>query len=872
MSADAPQGGTEIPRSGLHMRKLPFQRLTVGIAAFIGGMAAAAMQSGGGAAVTAILAAFAAVGIYSLIATGLRFWRGDTRRSEDLARTLLAATNDAVAVVEDGEQLIEANAPYLRLCRSTEGQAPTPERFLVRIPGSQGGVGTLLRAIAEGAPSLQTFPFDSEPDGRRLIVSVHPLEGARRVLWVINLGDATGKRGATGIGAAFAASAPGAGAGATAGSALAAPTPGALERAVRGADPSGLPTDGAAALTRLWEVAPVGLLLLSKEGGALPNGTFARWLGYDLSELGVTGVPFGELFDAQSVPAVLKCLARGESGPAGIHVDLIRRDGATWEGHVWIGGRPGEECVAVVVPRMALAAESVPAQRSASPAPALGTMAEGAFFSRSPLAMATVDGAGGVTEANGSFARLFAGSGGAVIGGSLERLVLERDAAAVARMLGETIAGQTPVPPVDVAIAGEGGRSARLYAAMLGQGGAGIAVYAVDTTAQRALEAQFAQSQKMQAIGQLAGGVAHDFNNVLTAILGYCDLLLANHRPSDPSFPDIMQIKQNANRAAGLVRQLLAFSRRQTLRPQVIQLTDVISDLSMLLRRLIGESIPLKVEHGRDLWPVRVDVNQLEQVIVNLAVNARDAMPDGGVLTLRTSNVTAADCARFADSSLLPADYVLVEVEDTGTGIAPDIMDKIFEPFFSTKDVGKGTGLGLSTVYGIVKQTGGSIQASSQMGQGTVFRVFLPRHEVSIDDVAPPVPEQEAKGSDLTGHGTVLLVEDEDAVRAFAARALFARGYKVITASSGVDALQAIEEADTTIDLVVSDVVMPEMDGPSLLRELRARDSKVKVIFISGYAEEAFAKNLPDGEKFAFLPKPFSLKQLVAAVKEAIGS
>ncbi|OYX15139.1 MAG: hypothetical protein B7Z15_01595 [Rhizobiales bacterium 32-66-8] len=832
-------------------------------------MTAAAMQSGGGAAFTAILAAFAAVGIYTLIATAARYVRGDDRRNEDMARTLLAATNDAVAIVEDGDQLVDGNAPYLRLCRSGEGQAPTPERFLSRIPGSQDAMGSLLRAIADGSPSLQTFPFDAEPDGRRLVVSVHPLEGARRVLWVISLGDEGGKRGGV---SALSQTAPGA-AGASAGAAAHLPVSRAIpERASWGGDAVASAGDAGAALTRLWELAPVGMLLLSKEGAALPNGTFARWLGYDLADLGVSGVPFGEMFDPQSTPAVLKALARGESGAAGLDVDLIRRDGATWEGHMWIGGRPGEACVAVVVPRMAVARDVVSAVPADTAVPAMGKMTEGAFFSRSPLAMASVDRAGGVTEANGSFARLFAGSGGSVIGGTLESLVVERDAAPVARMLGETLAGQSPVQPVDVAIAGEGGRSARLYAAMLGHGGAGIAVYAVDTTAQRALEAQFAQSQKMQAIGQLAGGVAHDFNNVLTAILGYCDLLLANHRPSDPSFPDIMQIKQNANRAAGLVRQLLAFSRRQTLRPQVIQLTDVISDLSMLMRRLIGESIPLQVEHGRDLWPVRVDVNQLEQVIVNLAVNARDAMPDGGVLTLRTSNVTAADCARYADSSLLPADYVLVEVQDTGTGIAPDIMDKIFEPFFSTKDVGKGTGLGLSTVYGIVKQTGGSIQAASEVGQGTIFRVFLPRHEVSVDDIVPPVPEQEAKPSDLTGHGTVLLVEDEDAVRAFAARALSARGYKVITAASGIEALQAIEETDTAIDLVVSDVVMPEMDGPSLLRELRARHSKVKVIFISGYAEEAFAKNLPEGEKFAFLPKPFSLKQLLAAVKEAIGS
>ncbi|MEP9378036.1 response regulator [Aquabacter sp. CN5-332] len=796
---------------------------------------------------TATLAALAAIGIFSLITSSVRIWRGDERRNDDLARTLLGATSDAVALVEDGERLVEVNAPYLRLSRSNEGQAPTPERFLSRIPGSQGPVGALLRAIADGTHGVQMFPFDPEPGGRRLVAAVHPLEGLRRVVWVLSLGEASGRLSGVPAGQRQSRAAP---------------------AVASGANLAAADADGAAILTTLWETAPVGLLLLSPQEGRVPNGTFAHWLGYDLAEWGTAGVPFAELVDPQSESAVLKALTQGEAGSAGIDVDFICKDGSTWPAHVWIGGRPGGESVLAAVPR---APVLQPVQSLAPPSLASG--AEAAFFTRSPLAMASVDRAGRVVEANGSFARLFAGSGAAVIGAKLERLVVERDGQAVERLLKDTVAGQAPVTPVEASIAGDGGRSARLYAAMLGPGVSGIAVYAVDTTAQRALEAQFAQSQKMQAIGQLAGGVAHDFNNVLTAILGYCDLLLANHRPSDPSFPDIMQIKQNANRAAGLVRQLLAFSRRQTLRPQVIHLTDVLSDLSMLLRRLIGESIELKVEHGRDLWPVKVDVNQFEQVVVNLAVNARDAMPGGGLLTLRTSNVPAQECAIYGDAgTLVSADYVLIEVSDTGTGIPPEIMDKIFEPFFSTKEVGKGTGLGLSTVYGIVKQTGGNILAASVPGRGTVFRVFLPRHERTTEDALPVPVEPDARAADLTGQGTILLVEDEDAVRAFASRALIARGYNVIAAASGAEALEAMDKAGTRIDLVVSDVVMPEMDGPTLLKELRGRDPGLKVIFISGYAQEAFGKNLAEGEKFSFLPKPFSLKQLVAAVKEANGA
>ena len=437
--------------------------------------------------------------------------------------------------------------------------------------------------------------------------------------------------------------------------------------------------------------------------------------------------------------------------------------------------------------------------------------------------------------------------------------------------------GQADLPSLDLALAGDGQRSIRLFLTPeeTESGAKSALLYALDTTEQRTLQENFAQSQKMQAIGQLAGGVAHDFNNVLTAIIGYSDLLLANHRPTDPSFQDIMQIKQNANRAAGLVRQLLAFSRRQTLRPQVLQIGDMLSDLQMLMRRLAGEKIELDLRHGRDLWLVKADLNQLEQVLVNLVVNARDAMPDGGRITVRTRNISVADCNEFRENLLSPAEYVLIEVEDSGTGIAPDILEKIFEPFFTTKEVGKGTGLGLSMVYGIVKQTGGYVFVASELGKGTTFRIFLPRHiaEPETEDVAPQDTNVAAKAAaDLTGNGTILLVEDEEAVRAFGARALVSRGYTVLEAASGAEALEVVGATDQKIDLIVSDVVMPEMDGPTMFGELRRRGIKARVIFVSGYAEEAFAKNLPEGEDFGFMPKPFSLKQLIETVKTNISA
>ena len=521
------------------------------------------------------------------------------------------------------------------------------------------------------------------------------------------------------------------------------------------------------------------------------------------------------------------------------------------------------------------------------------------FFNSTPMAIAGVDSSGRIVRTNAPFLSLFS----SVVDRDavdrrvrLDTVIHERDRAGIAAALEKARQRQADIAPIDTVLPNNEERHIRFYvnAVADGTGGEGAEeaaiVYAVETTEQKAMEGQMAQSQKMQAVGQLAGGIAHDFNNVLTAIIMASDLLLTNHRPSDPSFPDIMNIKQNANRAASLVRQLLAFSRKQTLRPEVLNLTDVLADLRMLLARLVGNTVKLKVDHGRDLWPVKVDIGQFEQVVVNLAVNARDAMPDGGELTVRTMNVAAAECQKFGYRELAAADYVLVEVEDTGSGIPPDVLKKIFEPFFTTKEVGKGTGLGLSMVYGIIKQTGGFIFCDSEVGKGSVFRIFLPRHVPSakpvVEDDAKPMVEGDAKAAevavaatrlsdaarDLSGSATVLLVEDEDAVRMGGMRALTSRGYTVHEASSGVEALEVYHSLGGQVDIVVSDVVMPEMDGPTLLGELRKIRPDIKFIFVSGYAEDAFAKNLPADAKFGFLPKPFSLKQLATVVKEVLES
>jgi two-component system cell cycle sensor histidine kinase/response regulator CckA len=332
-----------------------------------------------------------------------------------------------------------------------------------------------------------------------------------------------------------------------------------------------------------------------------------------------------------------------------------------------------------------------------------------------------------------------------------------------------------------------------------------------------------------------------------------------------------MNIKQNANRAANLVRQLLAFSRKQTMQPRVNLLSESMSDLGNLLGRVLGEKIGLEISHGRDLGYVLVDFNQFEQVIINLAVNARDAMPNGGKLSVKTYNLSRDDSQKIKHN-LPAAEYVVCEVADNGSGIPPDILEKIWEPFFSTKDVGKGTGLGLSMVYGIVKQTGGFIYCDSEVGKGTTFSIFLPRHYPEKPKEAAPVAEKvEAPRADFTGRGRILVVEDEDSVRAFAVRALASRGYTVVEANSGEVGLEIIENDRDGFELILSDVVMPEMDGPTMLAEIRKRGITTKFIFMSGYAEDAFERNLENPDDFAFIQKPFALKQLVEKVKEVMG-
>ncbi|HEY0626356.1 MAG TPA: response regulator [Allosphingosinicella sp.] len=452
-------------------------------------------------------------------------------------------------------------------------------------------------------------------------------------------------------------------------------------------------------------------------------------------------------------------------------------------------------------------------------------------------------------------------------------LVIDEDKAAVSDAVRRFARGRLAASDIAVRLKSSPEEPVALtIAGAKGLGEAAVILSLKDTSEEDRLKKQVAQATKMQAVGQLAGGVAHDFNNILTAIIGYCDLMLMRHTPGDSDYDDIQQIRSNSNRAAGLTRQLLAFSRQQTLRPQVLQLPDVIAEVSNLLKRLLGETVKLQVKHGRNLGAVRADPGQLEQVIVNLAVNARDAMltkdpQGGGTLTLHTYSVSADDVRKMASDILPIADYTALRVTDTGTGIPANLLPKIFEPFFTTKEVGKGTGLGLSTVYGIVKQSGGFIFAESEPGKGASFVIYLPVFRTQGAPEAAKGKVKETAG-ELWGTGTVLLVEDEAMVRAVAERALTRHGYRVLTAENGEAALEILAREEQ-VDLLISDVVMPTMDGPTTVREARKTHPDLPILFISGYAEEQLRKSI-DLERVAFLAKPFSVQKLAEAARDAL--
>ena len=618
--------------------------------------------------------------------------------------------------------------------------------------------------------------------------------------------------------------------------------------------------------------APTGFYSVDAAGRFLfVNRTLAKWLGTTPEEILASSARLRDFLAAppSESAAALDPFGGGGDGAQRGEVVLKSRDGRiinAWIGQSVVGTGSDLRTRSVV--------RDLNPEREMETALRLSRERFQRFFADAPVGIALIDRYGRLEEANRALGGLFGSAPQDLIGQPLIEFINEDNQRDLEVKLASAADGPLHPEPVEVRLKGARDKTAVVFLSRLAGGEVGhgeLMLHFIDASEQKHLEAQFAQSQKMQAVGQLAGGVAHDFNNLLTAMIGFCDLLLMRFRPGDPSFADIMQIKQNANRAANLVRQLLAFSRQQTLQPRVLDITEVLQELSHLLRRLIGENIELKVVHGRDLDLVKVDQGQLEQVIINLAVNARDAMTGGGTLRIRTSNVIQTATARRGHETMPAGSYVLLEVTDTGVGIPRENLARIFEPFFSTKEVGSGTGLGLSTVYGIVRQTGGFVFVDSTPGEGAVFQIFLPRHQAAdVALIERADPNEPAAIKDLTGVGTILLVEDEDPVRIFGARALRNKGYTVLEAKSGESALELLQSAGGTIDLLITDVVMPRMDGPALVREVREALPDMKVIFISGYTEDAFRQRLDSDREIHFLPKPFNLKQLASKVKEVI--
>jgi two-component system cell cycle sensor histidine kinase/response regulator CckA len=807
--------------------------------------------------IAGLLAILASVGVFSLFALAAGILRFPGKASGNpMAKAIMDGASDGLLVTDQNGHVIYANSTYLDLTDAVDANDVRPvERVFIGDPDVSESVYRLLKAAREGRRLQEEVRISAPNDApaRWLRLRVRPLGDGKRdsrlAVWTI--ADVTRDR----------------------------------ERQ------ENIFQELQHAIDYL-DHAPAGFFSVDAQGEIVYlNATLANWLDHDLAQVGSGGLKIADIVSGEGA-ALLTMLsaAPGDVKTEVFDLDLKTRGGRTLPVRLFHKVAFGADGAAGASRTLVLNRardDGTDPQRAAE-------VRFMRFFHNTPMAIATVDKAGRIARSNGLFARMFQnvlkGKGAQGQEPSIVSVVGERDRPALEAAFRQAAEGQGEIAPVEATLEGESERFAHFFISAIEEkeerDGETAIVYALETTDRRKLESQFAQSQKMEMVGKLAGGIAHDFNNVLSAIMMATDFLLNAHKPTDPSFQDIMQIKQNANRAASLVRQLLAFSRRQTLRPQVLSLGEALSDLTMLLRRLIGEKVQLEVVHGRDLWPVKVDISQFEQVIVNLAVNARDAMPEGGKLIVRTANVSAEESKNFPSKGMPAADYVLVEVSDNGAGIAPEIIEKIFEPFFSTKEVGKGTGLGLSTVYGIVKQTGGFIYVDSEVGRGTTFRIFLPRHVPGAEDIdqadtaesaaiagalAATDEVVRASTTDHTGQGTILLVEDEDGLRALNARGLMSRGYTVLEAANGVEAMAVLEKIDGAVDLVVSDVVMPEMDGPTLLKEMRQRNPELKIIFVSGYAEEAFQKHLPpEGQQFAFLAKPFTLKQLVAAVKETM--
>ena len=796
--------------------------------------------------------AFAALGIFFVLGLVFGVCRVGGRRTADaIALSLFESFPNGVIVTGTNGDIAYANARYMELFGASSSAEIAPPDQLLRLDGQ--GSASLLRlsvAIERREMAVEEVRLGNSAASRWLRIEVRPI-GLRNgsddlTAWLVS--DVTAERAAqesTFI---------------------------AAQEAIDFLD--GLPT---------------GFFVARADGVILHlNARLADLLGIDLTAFQRRELRF-EDFVAGNGAALLATAPKAEDGTRSVDLDLVGSGDEAVPVHIVLRDTPsGDQTFATVLDRRAHLA----GQRS------LGTTGEDdgratirfeRFFNNAPIAIVSLAEDSTIIRRNAPFLRMFGDIVGNDIasGMRLTDLLPEEDRVRLEASLTDAMHQRADITPVDFVIPGDvpdEDRHFRLFVNSIlrdaqdnGDGETAI-VYVVENTEQKAIESAYARGQKLQAMGELSGSIAHDFNNLLTAINLSVDHLLQSHSADDPSYRDIHSIKTDVGRAAALVRQLLAYARKQTLRKEVVDLPDVLADARSLLDRIAGHGVQLTMNFGPDPWFVKLDKQQFVQVASNLIANARDAMDGHGSVTITTRNVPASEAAEMGHKGFLPADYVMIDVIDTGSGMPPEVVERIFEPFYTTKEVGKGTGLGLSMVYGTVKQSQGFIFADSKVGEGTRFRILLPRCEApAVEDKAAIRIAAEADSKtksakvDLTGSGRVLLVEDETSVRMGSMRALSARGYDVQEAADGLEALEYLEEVDGDVDIIVSDVVMPEMDGPTLLREMRERyGDTIKFVFVSGYAEDAFAKNLPDGAEFSFLPKPYSIVDLTAKVKEVL--
>ena len=839
-------------RNAIELQPAPFDvidaaqtsgsRLPVIAATLAGGLVAVALiVSGlGKLLLVAAMAALAAIGLFFLLAFVAGYIRFGQRRP--LAEIVTAATDaldgGLMIASRDGEGLY-ANAAFATMIggRETEGVAALQELFTGE-PQASAALFRLTRAAERGDALVEEFALRSagtgQRGGRKLRVSVHPFEadadGAQAGLVMWRITDVTAER---------------------------------LQEAARLASVE--------VQLAQFDSAPVGLASVGGDGSLLHvNATLARWVGRTAKSVLEQRLTLADITSGDSDGLVASLLGRAATQAASLDVELLREDGRIVPARLFARAVPSGNGLTLAV--LNLADESTGEFEADA-----GGARFARFFQSAPFGIAILGPDGRIANANAAFCKLVLDGAAGIGVAAVEALCRSAEPttrAAVEAGLKRVLSGRASHEPVEITVGARRDHVSRVYMSPFASAGGereAAILYVVDATEQKALEAKFAQSQKMEVVGKLAGGIAHDFNNMLTAILGFSDMLLTMHRPKDLAYKDIMNIKSSANRAAELVRKLLALARQQTLQNEVVNLGDVLTDDFSLLKRYLGEKHELKVSTAPELWNVMADKQEFGQALFNLITNAKDAMPDGGTLMINARNVHERESQKLGHREIAPGEYVLIEVGDTGHGMSPEVMDKIFEPFFTTKAIGKGTGLGLASVYGMVKQSGGYIYPESEVGKGTTFRIYLPRHLGERDDeaAAPKERKKEQKAADLTGTGRVLLVEDEEVVRNFAARALKRQGYKVLEAASGIEALEVMEKNKGKIDIVVSDVVMPEMDGPTLLKELRKKNPNLKIIFVSGYPNDAFKASLGE-EEFSFLPKPFSLPQLAAKVKEEL--